>query len=763
MRTSSIMKLAAILLAAFTLLTVALTVAVRSINLEQIKEVLTAQVKAATGRALAISGPLEFRLGLTPRLVADSVALANPPGCTRPEMVKIKHLEMEVSLLPLLKHQILVNRLIVSSPDILIETEANGPGNLRFGTARKESGAKPVAATSAEPAFQLRLLEVKIENGLVVRLDRDTGKSEALEIQQLSVQADNKEGDSLAVALMVKARGHAMTLDGSVGRLAEVMSGRPWPVKLRAQCEGVAMTAVGVIASPAVSRGIDLLLTIKGQELGQALQLAGQAKSENPQAIGPYKVTARLGNPVAGSLNLTEVDAELGKPETLLLKAKGTVTDLTGTRAADMAVDLASPSLAELARVIGTALPPLGPMKLSGRLHGSGPAWKLSAIKSILGTSEINGELAVDLAKRPLLTGKLSADTLNLNDFTGQRTPSGAQTTSKPGSSAAGDGRIFSDRPLPVRALRDMDANLSLTVGKLTTGDLHLTGTAVELNLLDGRLLLKPFRAGLAGGRIEGLATLDVSGKAPTAVLNLTGRQVELGQLGKQQMIKGGKSDLKIELKGRGESLRALMASLTGETVLSVGEGKVRNKALNWASGDLLLQVLGSLNPLAKREETTNLTCAAVRFTIQDGLATANKGIAVRTDKVDVVGSGTVNLRTEGLDLGIRPSAREGVGLSLTGPLAGMTRIRGTITHPSVSIDPAGSLRTAASVGAAMATGGLSILGEKLVDKFEADSDPCRTALGRSLAKTKTQPRAKAKEQPQKSGSDNFLKGLFGR
>lgn len=764
MRTSPIIKLAAILLTALALLSVALTVAIRAVNLGQIKAVLTAQVKAATGRTLTISGPLELRLGLIPRLVATSLTLANPPECTRPEMVTIKHLEMEISLLPLLKHQILVNRLIVSSPDVLIETEAKGPGNLSFGPARKERGPKPgAAATPATSAYQLKLEEVKIENGLVVRLDRDTGKSDALEIQQLTVQADKEGGDSLAVALTGKARGHEISLTGSVGRLAEVMSGRPWPVRLQAKCQGVTLTAAGMIAKPAVSRGLDLLLTIHGDELVQALQLAGQAKADTPQAIGPFRVTARLGSPEGGFLNLTEVDAELGKPETLLLKAKGTVADLTGTRTADLAVEMESPNLADQARVIGTALPALGPMKLSGRLRGSGPAWKLSAIKSTLAASEITGELAVDLAKRPQLTGKLSADTLNLNDFTGKATPSGTKAASKPGSAAAGDGRLFSDRPLPTRSLREMDITLGLEVGKLDTGDLHLTGLAMELTLLNGRLLLKPFRAGLAGGQVEGLATLDVSGKVPTAVLNLTARQVELGQLGKQEMIKGGKSDLKIELKGRGESVRALMASLTGETVLSVGEGKVRNKALNWASGDLLLQVLGALNPLARREETTNLSCAAVRFTVRDGMATANKGIAVRTDKVDVVGSGTVNLRTEGLDLGIWPSAREGVGLSLTGPLAGMTRIRGTLAHPAIGIDPKGSLRTAASVGAAVATGGLSILGETLVDRFSADSDPCRTALGQSPAKAQGERQPKAKGQSHKTGGNSLLRGLFGR
>jgi hypothetical protein len=169
-----------------------------------------------------------------------------------------------------------------------------------------------------------------------------------------------------------------------------------------------------------------------------------------------------------------------------------------------------------------------------------------------------------------------------------------------------------------------------------------------------------------------------------------------------------------------------------------------------------MYQVLGAMNPLAKHEDTSQLTCAVARFNIRDGIATTQKGIAVRTDKVDVVGSGIVDLRTESLDLGIRPRARQGVGLSISSPLAGMTRLRGTFSNPSIGIDEGGTLRTAATVGAAAATGGLSLLGELLVDKATADEDPCRTALGQPQTRQQ-------KGQAQKQSGGNLFQNLLGR
>jgi len=171
-----------------------------------------------------------------------------------------------------------------------------------------------------------------------------------------------------------------------------------------------------------------------------------------------------------------------------------------------------------------------------------------------------------------------------------------------------------------------------------------------------------------------------------------------------------------------------------------------------------LVQVLGALNPFAKAEDSSHLVCAAARFVLRDGIATADNGIAMRTSQVDVMGSGTVNLRTEGIDMAIKPRARGATGLSLTTPLAGMVKVEGTIARPSVGIDTAGTLKSAASVGAGIATGGLTTLGEVLFDKVTADDDPCRTVLGtQQPAKTPT----KTERSPKKSGG--LLQGLFGK
>jgi hypothetical protein len=336
--------------------------------------------------------------------------------------------------------------------------------------------------------------------------------------------------------------------------------------------------------------------------------------------------------------------------------------------------------------------------------------------------------------------------------------PTAEKSAPQPVKVKGDDGRVFSDEPLPFTALPSVDADLTVQVGTLVLDNEQLTNVAVTLQLNNGQLTLKPFRFGLAGGVIEGEASLDTSKKTPAASLRMQGRQVELGKLDSKGPIIGGKSDLVIDLKGSGESVRALMASATGETSISVSEGQLRGKAVRLAGGDVLFQVLGAINPFIKSEDNTQMTCAAVRFIIRDGVATADKGIAMRTRQVDVVGSGTVDLRSERLDLVIKPRARGGVGVSFTTPLAGLVKVGGTIAKPSVGIDTVGTLRTAASVGAGFATGGLSTVGELLLERVTADEDPCRTALGQPQ-----QGQTRQKAEPQKQSPGNILKGLFGR
>src|SRR5262245_55116524 len=107
------MRLKTILIGLAVLLVVTLggaVVLVMSIDFNQYKGLVAEQVKKATGRELSIAGDFKLALSLTPAVAVANVSLANFAGGSRPQMVTLKRLEVQMQLLPLLSRQIRVDR-----------------------------------------------------------------------------------------------------------------------------------------------------------------------------------------------------------------------------------------------------------------------------------------------------------------------------------------------------------------------------------------------------------------------------------------------------------------------------------------------------------------------------------------------------------------------------------------------------------------------------------------------------------------------------
>ena len=184
------------------------------------------------------------------------------------------------------------------------------------------------------------------------------------------------------------------------------------------------------------------------------------------------------------------------------------------------------------------------------------------------------------------------------------------------------------------------------------------------------------------------------------------------------------------------------MAGLNGKILIQTGKGEISSSALKLASADALMSTLSMLTPGSDSANNSQLECAVVNFKIKDGLASAENGIAMSTSLMNVIGAGTIDLKTEALDIGITPKAKQGVGLNL-GQVASLVRLGGTLANPSPKADAEAALKKGLSVGTAVATGGLSLLAEGLLsDGVADDQNPCDIALGKAPVKQA------AKEKP---------------
>lgn len=373
-----------------------------------------------------------------------------------------------------------------------------------------------------------------------------------------------------------------------------------------------------------------------------------------------------------------------------------------------------------IAKLLETDAPEVGPVALKAALRGQDGVYNLSEFTARAGESHLTGLGQLNLrGERPMLNGSLLSDNLDLTQWL----PEGKKKKAE---------RLFSSDPLPLKALRAVDANLKLDAKQVVTHDLVLQDLKAEIGLQSGLLKISPLTARAAGGQIQALFELDARGKQGILRGELKASGVELGQFRQfkeKQVIQGGKTDAQIAATGKGDSIAAIMGSLNGTLLIKVGSGRMSNAAADLVGADLLYTAFQFINPLSASDRTSNLECGVIKFDIQNGMATSDKGIAMQTEKVNVLGSGAIDLKTEQIDIRVKPTPREGLGINL-GALTDLMYIGGTLAEPKLATDAKGVLRTAVTAGAAVATGGLSVLAQGLFDKTTSDPQPCATALG---------------------------------
>ncbi|MBM3582038.1 MAG: AsmA family protein, partial [Alphaproteobacteria bacterium] len=127
------MKTLGKILGGFVVLAVAVIVAgvavLKSMDFDNYRGLIADQVKAATGRELVIAGPLKVEVSLNPALAVEGVTFANAPWGSRKDMIVLKRLAAEVQLLPLLRGEVRVNRMVLSGLDALFEIDGQGRAN----------------------------------------------------------------------------------------------------------------------------------------------------------------------------------------------------------------------------------------------------------------------------------------------------------------------------------------------------------------------------------------------------------------------------------------------------------------------------------------------------------------------------------------------------------------------------------------------------------------------------------------------------------
>ena len=445
------------------------------------------------------------------------------------------------------------------------------------------------------------------------------------------------------------------------------------------------------------------------------------------------------GQPFTLSGQIASLEAFLARrtplPTKLALATEGATAKLEGMidtdssgPVPDLTVKVHVEETSGLVKLAGRPVPIPVPLDLAGKLTAREKRYRLEGFEITSGQSKASGNLAVHLdTPRPELTAVVDSPIIDLSGLDGTEREGGHEMPVR-------GRRLFSDAPIAFGMLRGVDGRLQLGVTRLILPNkFQLESVVLHLALRNGRLDVDPLKLAVGGGTVAGKAAVAAApNRAPVLSARLVGSGISIERLaanaGYGHTVSGGRADLNVDISGSGSSVQRLMSGLNGEVCVVSGPARLSGAALDLGD-DVLTRFLDTVNPFRKRDRYTDLTCAVVRLPVRNGLVTIERTVAYETTKLSTVVAGTINLKTESLDLAIRPTIKAGLGMAGVPGVAELVRVTGTLAEPKIAIDTLASARVALSVGGAIATSGLSLLGEALFMKATSDLHPCQTAL----------------------------------
>jgi AsmA family protein len=652
---------------------------IASLDVNEYRDVIAEEAEKATGRKLTLAGELKLNVSLSPSITASDITFANAGWGSRPEMVKLKDVSVEVALMPLISGDIQVKRLVLSGLDVLLETDKKGTPNWVFASAKKaeketDDGAADEGGDAALPTVNV----VELRDINLTWKDGQSGDSKVVKISKLTGEADSASSP-LAFDLVAALNDSAITAAGKLGPLAELADDdEPWPLDLTLKAGGATIKVSGSIANPMAASGMALKLAISGN------------------------------------------------------------------------------SVADLSALAGTSLPPIGPYNIGGNLKGSPANISLSGLAIKMGGSDLAGKVQVKVGKsKPVITATLASKILNVDDFTGPKQEKVAEAA--PAKEGEGEEkRVFSADPLPLEALSSVDVAANIAIAKLMASGIVVEGIDLAANIKNGTADVNLKKGSLSGGALSARIKADGRKGKSGVTAKFKATDVDVGKMLKEMKVTDlldAKVSTGADIKGKGTSVRAIMAGLNGNVDVVSTNAIVGSKYLDLIAADLLTAMV----PGGDGKDETKVNCFITRFDIKKGMAN-NSAFLFDTARVVITGGGEINLKDETIELDYEPKPKDASLLSLAVPL----QVRGTLAAPEAGPNTAA---VAAGVAIAVVSTAINPLGLliPLISGGSDDKNPCVTAMkggGKAAAKPAGAQVQPAPEKKEEGGIGGLLNSL---
>jgi uncharacterized protein involved in outer membrane biogenesis len=386
-------------------------------------------------------------------------------------------------------------------------------------------------------------------------------------------------------------------------------------------------------------------------------------------------------------------------------------------------LELSGGRLDRLGRLVGMALPEVGPYAARGRIVVAADAIRASDLDVSFGKSRLLGtaELQIRRAGRAAHSAALRAPTLHLEDVGAARWLGGPVRSAEGEAPAAQ--RTEAELARVFDLLRASDVDASIEVDALHGGAEQFASGRLRASLAKGVLRAQLEDVKTASGTIDADFRVDARGARPKLAARARVEGLPLGPL-VRTLDPGtklrGRVDLVANLAAQGPPGQ-LLPALGGTIDVAVFPHDLSSEALAFWGTGLLGALLRSLDPNTRSE----VECAAASLDVADGVARTS-AFFVDTTRVRVVGQIDADLVTRALSGWIRPVSKQPELFTV----APTMQLAGTIERPRLNVAPANVVLAPLRFATPFAGLALDFLGGK--GRLRESAVGCREAFERA-------------------------------
>lgn len=402
------------------------------------------------------------------------------------------------------------------------------------------------------------------------------------------------------------------------------------------------------------------------------------------------------------------------------ISGNGALDWAPGSSATKLQIEANADSLAEVGRIIDIGFP-AEPFSLKARVSGSHTALFISDAIGTFGDSDFAGRLGVTLQQRTRLDIDLRAKHLDLRHFL-----PADDVVNKGGSTAAKkSARVIPDTPLPLDWLDKFDASMVVSADQVLVGTYAPTALKLKATLQQAELKLESLEMqSPPDGHLKISGSLAQRGGQPALNITASGTRVAMSGYEDSATKRAARprADIELQLTGQGKTVRDIAGSLNGRLSLRAGPGELPAFSTGRYFTSVWKQLTAAISPGAESIPFIKTHCMAAFLSVANGVTATVPAIVLQTDNVNMLSQGSVDLRDENIAMRLRVVPRRKLDISIGNIVNPNVRVTGTLAEPAFLPDTTGMLL---SGGAALATGGLSILAINVWDRVSSADEPC--------------------------------------